>query len=126
MVPIDYLQPGIQEIEDIGPVTPLVLQDIELAPDQLLDRDGTKRLTQDRDLRPTGQPGFVNLGSLIGHSPDGIHNDVALAGPVDPGAVICLPVEVVGEPCLTHYLDHGRAVLRPNIDVEVLGVAKLS
>src|SRR4051812_33663509 len=124
MVPVDARSVGVDEVENVGPVAALPLKDVQLAPDQLLDRNAAETLAPHGDLRTAVKPVAVHLRPVIGHLPNRVHDHIALAGPVNPRSVVGEPIEVVLQSGPMNSLDHPRPVLRQNVAIEVLGVAK--
>jgi hypothetical protein len=126
MLPVDGSSLRVEQVEHIPPVAPFPLEHVELAPDQLLHGNGSEMHASDGDLPSPIKPILIHLGPMIGHGPDGIDDDVAVATPINPGPVVGQPIVMILEPSLRHCALHCLAVCGQNVEIEILGISEVA
>ena len=86
--PIHLRSMFVDEIENVGPIAAIALDDVKFAPQKLFRRDQEKTFPTNVHLRCIIEPVIVDGRALIRHGPDDVHDDILFMAAVNPCSVV--------------------------------------
>src|SRR3954464_9176827 len=120
MIPVNVISIAIQEIENIGPVTMVSLQNIKFAPHELFHGQNSEFLTTNTDgASGTSEPCVINLGPLIGHGPNDVHDTIVFKTAINPFAIVAKASVIVFKASATKRFHYAISFVRTYIKINV-------
>lgn len=123
MVPIEVAGREAKEIDEIGPVAAVFLEDVAFEDEEFFGRDAEKFFAVQSDARGVVEPEFIDLGAAVGCVPDDVHENALVNGAENPAAIVGKGVVIVGEAGFEKGIDEGFVVMGHDKEVKVFGVA---
>src|SRR5262249_46759410 len=107
----------VDEIENVGPVAAIALDDVKFAPQKLFRRDQEKTFATNVHLRCVLEPVIIDDRALIGHGPDDVYDDVPVVAAINPCSVVRQLSIVICETRFCQRLLSASAVTWANIEI---------